>query len=142
MLSSKNSFTLPRQGGSFRHLSESGSFSESESVQLQTPLMHAVVYKCATTNLTNWYCCIHYRGVGFSEDVAHVLAITISCLTSGSHYVMLEPTASAAAGHRDLAERLFMAPKFSFAQSSDEQSPRAAMNTVSVGTMGWNRAGL
>ena len=98
------------------------------SVQLQTSLTGTVVY------IT--------EGVFFLEDVAHDLAVTISCLTSGSHYVMLEPTASAAAGHRDLAERLFMAPKFSFAQSSDEQSPRAAMNTVSVRAMGWNRAGL
>ena len=97
------------------------------NVQLQTSLTVTVVF---------------ITEVCFLEDVAHVLAVTISCLTSGSHYVMLEPTVSAAAGHRDLAERLFMAPKFSFAQSSDEQSPRAAMNTVSVGAMGWNCAGL
>lgn len=39
----------------------------------------------------------------------------------GSHYVLLEPTSSAARMHRDLAQRLFMAPSVSFALSSARQ---------------------
>ncbi|KAK7113101.1 lysosomal alpha-mannosidase-like [Littorina saxatilis] len=52
-------------------------------------------------------------------------------IVRGIHYVMLEPMASAAAGHRDLGERLFMPPALSLSQPTDRQSHLGAKNTWS-----------
>ncbi|KAK7113102.1 lysosomal alpha-mannosidase-like [Littorina saxatilis] len=51
-------------------------------------------------------------------------------IVRGSHYVMLDPISSAAAGHRDLGERLFMAPALSFSLPTDTPGANNAWSGV------------
>ncbi|XP_076458768.1 lysosomal alpha-mannosidase-like [Babylonia areolata] len=64
---------------------------------------------------------LHDDALGVDEALNETGSDGKGLIARGSHYLMLEPIESAAAGHRDLAERLFMAPQISFSQSPSKQ---------------------
>ena len=59
------------------------------------------------------------------HDVSFQGQQSINQSIAGSHYIMLEPISTAAAGHRNLAKQLFMAPQLSFSTSG---SPKAIVS--------------
>ncbi|KAL8603557.1 hypothetical protein ACOMHN_022509 [Nucella lapillus] len=63
---------------------------------------------------------LHDDALGVDQGLNETGCDGKGLIARGSHYVMLEPIASAAAGHRDLAERLYMAPQISFSKATSK----------------------
>ncbi|KAK7113104.1 lysosomal alpha-mannosidase-like [Littorina saxatilis] len=74
---------------------------------------------------------LHDDNFGVGEPLNETGSDGKGLIVRGSHYVMLDPISSAAAGHRDLGERLFMAPSLTFSQPSSIKSRVDAKNTWS-----------
>ncbi|KAK7507344.1 hypothetical protein BaRGS_00001279, partial [Batillaria attramentaria] len=65
---------------------------------------------------------LHDDSLGVGEPLNETGADGKGLVVRGSHYVFVGPISTAASVHRDLCERLFMAPELSFTNLATTQS--------------------